>query len=111
MAIIQILKSYKVDNGDVSGMFKIPADKVTPQMRHDLIDLEGKDAELVLVDAEVVPDDTVPLTIEQMSLKIAKALDEARSWTLELAKAAKVQEMPQEAVVDPQPGLRLEDEA
>lgn len=38
---IQILKSYRLENGDISGMFKIPADKVTKSIRIALIELEG----------------------------------------------------------------------
>lgn len=55
MIRINIVKSYKLDNGDVSGMFKIPADRITAQVRHELIDFEGVEAELSLPMAQVNP--------------------------------------------------------
>lgn len=46
MARITIRKFYTLDNGDISGMFHIPKDSATKALRHELIELEGVEAEL-----------------------------------------------------------------
>ena len=54
MAQIEIIKSYKLENGDISGMFKIKAEDLEKQgekqTRIELIDLEGKLATISLED-------------------------------------------------------------
>ncbi len=50
-ANIVISKSYPLDNGDVSGMFKVPREEVTEDLRIALIKLEGKTATVTLPDA------------------------------------------------------------
>jgi hypothetical protein len=66
---IQILKSYRLDSGDISGMFKIPAEKVTKSIRIALIELEG-------VLAEVSTDPETPQTAPADPLEKALRLAE-----------------------------------
>jgi hypothetical protein len=70
MAEIIIKKSYVLDNGDVSGMFSVPAAQVTEDLRIELVRLEGKPGIITAKPIEAPALITEPLTPGDIRVKI-----------------------------------------
>ena len=95
---VNVIKTYKLENGDVSGMFKIPADKVTAQARHELIDLEGVDAELslstIIQDTTAAPSRLDTLRSMQEYLLTEIAAEMAKGEPIEVLPAIPLDTLP-----------------
>jgi hypothetical protein len=72
MAEITIKKFYTLDSGEISGMFSISKEKATKALRHELIELEGVEAEITPVKAPALI--TEPLCPGDIRIKIQEHL-------------------------------------
>lgn len=69
MARITIVKSYALEDGSISGMFKIPKQSATNALRHELIELEGVEAEISLAQAPAPITEPLSLADEGRDLR------------------------------------------
>ncbi len=90
MTSIIITKSYKLENGDVNGMFKVPAERVTKELRIALVEFEGVEAEIKAAPKEAPalipnePDTSEAAPLSKRFIDAVLAIETARANLLSL---------------------------